>query len=283
MPSRSPGISVILRTSGRPRCYLERALASVRAQVWPPASVIISNDGAPPVAPLVPLSDDLPVLWLNREPGASTGRSAALNRGLAQAHATWVAFLDDDDTWAPDFLRRLADFVTAQPNAPDLGAVCCRTVAVYEEERGGVFTELGREPFNPKLNAVTLADLVRGNRFTNNAVLWRRHVFSEAGGYREDLPVLEDWEFNVRAASRFRIAVLPEMLACYHQRPRESATVTANSVAEQHDRLRAQLADEWRQAGLLPPDTGWHWLVNRWAGLRQRAARRRFRARWRCP
>ncbi|AOS44552.1 Putative glycosyltransferase EpsH [Lacunisphaera limnophila] len=272
MSAQRPDITVIVRTSGRSRCYLDRALASIRAQTCRPAQVIISDDASAGPTPDV---GDPGIVWVTRPPDESPNRSKALNRGIQHAGTAWLAFLDDDDTWHPEFLARMRTAVTGPTTA-----VCCRTQARYEHEVEGRFQPLGEEPFNPGLYGITLSRLAAANLFTNNAVLWPRDFFTTLGGYREDLTMLEDWEFNVRAAQRFSLAVLPETLAYYHQRPRQDGGLAANSAKTQHDRARDQLLQEWRAAGLLPPDRGWRWVANRGRELRHRWARWRFTTRW---
>lgn len=273
MSQALPAISVIVRTSGRPARYLARALAAVVAQTHPVACIIVVDDSEVGPAPVVP--DGFSGVWLSREQGRMGNRSRALNRGIAQVLTPWLAFLDDDDTWHPEFLARLSKAAGNQTMP-----VCCRTQALYEEETEVGFRLLGEEPFNPDFVAVAPDLLVRGNQFTNNAVLWPHEVFAVVGNYREDLAMLEDWEFNVRAARRYGFTVLPETLAYYHQRPRQLGGRSANSAKTAHDQTRAQLIREWRAAGWLPPDRGWEWLVTRFDEARHRWARWRFASRW---
>src|SRR5690242_16683672 len=43
----------------------------------------------------------------------SRGQAVARDSGVAAARAEWVAFLDDDDRWSPDKLRRQLDAAAA--------------------------------------------------------------------------------------------------------------------------------------------------------------------------
>ncbi len=282
-------LSVIVRTGGRAPLFLSRALDSVTAQTRVPARIIVVDDGADAAGVEAVLGRmDLRGVALRHLPRdiriqTQPNRSAALNRGIAETDTRWIAFLDDDDTWAPCFLEQMWAAAAAKFSSYEIGALCCRTEAHYEDEIEGRLVELGQEPFNPNLVEITLARLVEQNLFTNNAVLWQREIFAQIGGYREDLQVLEDWEFNVRACRRFPLAVLPLTLARYHQRPRMHDCLEANSSKQQHDAVRAQLAREWRASGLLSPDRGWPWLRNRWREVRHRWARWRFVKRWGRP
>jgi len=124
------------------------------------------------------MEGELPVAWLARPPNELPHRSKALNRAILQVVTPWVAFLDDDDTWAPCFLEQMGAAAAARFSSHEIGALCCRTEAHYEDEIEGRLVELGQEPFNPNLVEITLARLVGQNLFTNNAVLWRRGILS---------------------------------------------------------------------------------------------------------
>jgi glycosyltransferase involved in cell wall biosynthesis len=93
---------------------LERALASVRAQTRPACEVVVVDDGS---------SDDTAERmrrlrpWVRALFQRNRGAAAARNRGVRAVRADWVAFLDDDDVWAPDHLERVAAAIEATGGA----------------------------------------------------------------------------------------------------------------------------------------------------------------------
>ena len=102
----APRVSVVVPTRGTKPEQLDRALRSVLAQTLPPYEIIVVVDGdaqkaasiRPPPGPC-----KIAVLALGQP---SNGRPGLVrNRGCGAARGDWVAFLDDDDVWAPDKLR----------------------------------------------------------------------------------------------------------------------------------------------------------------------------------
>lgn len=244
----SSNVSVVIRSCGR-AALLRRAFACLEAQTIPPTEVILVGIGAggmeaaatahaPRSMRLVPVPE-------------GRIRGGALNDGVRASTAAWVTFLDDDDTWAPTFLEEMSIAAEGLGMHRDGGGIICQTEAVYERVEGDVVTLCGREPFNPGLEQVSAEDLFQKNRFTINAALWRRTVFDTVGGFSEVLPVLEDWDFNLRAAVRFQLAVLPRVLARYHLRPRTDPL--PNTRMREHGRIAAQLQREWFRTRLLGP------------------------------
>jgi glycosyltransferase involved in cell wall biosynthesis len=247
-------VSVIVRTCGRKPQFLRRALNSIAAQTRLPALIIVVNDEPEASGVEAELGRmDLRGVALRYLPRdlriqAQSNPSAALNRGIAAISSRWVAFLDDDDTWMPTFLEKVAPLLKAGEEKIAFGGVVTQTIAVYERLKTEDIVETHRKPFNPGLQVVDLAALVTGNQFTNNSLVVRHDAFAAVGPFREDLMVLYDWEFNVRAAAHFHFEVMPEPLACYHLRPATDASPNT-SVAE-HLRARIRIRNEWLRADL---------------------------------
>ena len=95
-------VSVIIPTRNRSK-LLELSLRSVLWQRSVDFETIVVDDGSTDDTPrmLRSLGDRIRVFRHER----SQGVSAARNRGIAEARGEWVAFLDDDDLWAPDKLE----------------------------------------------------------------------------------------------------------------------------------------------------------------------------------
>ena len=253
MNHNSPSIDVIVRTANRPLAFVVRAFASIKAQTFSPASVVVVVTGAEPEgwaaflagAPL----GNIPLRQTVLPPAGPAGnRGQALNVGVGLCTADWISFLDDDDTWHPGFLRLAAEALKEGRGCPQFGGVVARTEEVHERLVGGAWVEKGRRPFNPDLVVVDLAALAVRNRFTINALVVSSGVFKVVGGYREDLSVLEDWEFNVRAASRFQFEVIPQVLVRYHLR--KSAGGIANTALSEHVRVATRIKNEWIRADM---------------------------------
>jgi hypothetical protein len=94
-------ISVIIPLFNK-ALYIKRALDSVMAQSFSDFEVIVVNDGSTDEgAQIVAAYDDPRIRLLSQE---NLGPGAARNRGIAEARGEFVAFLDADDEWLPEYL-----------------------------------------------------------------------------------------------------------------------------------------------------------------------------------
>jgi glycosyltransferase involved in cell wall biosynthesis len=249
MSTQLPEISVIVRTAQRDPVFLRRALGSIRAQTVPPGEIVVFNGGGKPeVVEAAIRASDLTGILVTTRHNPPLGQAAAANQAVQVARGTWIAFLDDDDTWAPAFLEHTTRMLVQEGAAADFGGVVTQTESVFERLIDGQPREHTREPFNSALKTIDLAALAVQNRFTNNALVFSRTAFAATGPFREDLAVLYDWEFNVRLAAKFRLEVVPEMLARYHQRPADDPA--PNTSLEEHARMQVRIRNEWLRADL---------------------------------
>jgi GT2 family glycosyltransferase len=106
-------VSVIIPLFNKIR-YIERALHSIAAQTISDFEAIIVDDGSTDGGDQLAARYPDPRFRLIRQSNAGPG--AARNRGVAEARASYVAFLDADDAWRPEFLETNLRLLDANPS-----------------------------------------------------------------------------------------------------------------------------------------------------------------------
>ena len=105
-----PTVSVIIPAYNASK-YICEAIKSVFEQTFTSHEVIVINDGSPDTEELEEvLRPHLNNIEYIRQ--ENRGAAAARNTGLRRAKGEFVAFLDADDTWYPEFLKEQIEFLT---------------------------------------------------------------------------------------------------------------------------------------------------------------------------
>jgi glycosyltransferase involved in cell wall biosynthesis len=175
----SSEVTVVIPTLGCSR-FLADAVESALAEE--PAEVLVVSDGAGELE--IPGARVVPIEHL--------GRSAARNRGVAEAGTELVAFLDDDDLVLPGRVARQAEALGDE--ALTFGRV---TVVDGEGRPRDDWNSLleRRFPSGP----VGPAELLSCQTpIYTSATLVRRDAFMEAGGYDPELDAYEDLDLYLR-------------------------------------------------------------------------------------
>jgi glycosyltransferase involved in cell wall biosynthesis len=179
-------VAVVIPTHDRP-VLVRRALASALTQSLQPAEVVVVDvGGASWTHQLQRLAEctDTPVRILHTSKPAFAGR--ARNLGAAATSAGTLAFLDDDDCWAPGYL---AQAVAALREHPD-GLV---VTPLLVRRASSVLT------LPAVTRDVTAAEVLAHNPgVTGTNMLLRRDQFCRVGGFDESLSAFNDLDLLVR-------------------------------------------------------------------------------------
>ena len=242
-------VAVITRTRNR-ALLLRRAARSVERQTFRDFCWVVINDGGDgeEVETIVGRAQENGVDAHVVHRAASTGMEAASNAGLAASNSTYIAIHDDDDSWHPDFLLRTVTFLEADPL---FVGVICHTEEIREEIKGLEIVEKSRRPMNAEIHDIHISELFYRNLFPPISLLYRREVLEALGPYDEALPVLGDWDFNLRLILHGEIAVIEETLAYYHaRRAKHHDPNSIHSNPYLHKRYEAVIRNRLIRAGL---------------------------------
>jgi len=132
------------------------------------------------------------------------------NTCLARACGVLVHLLHDDDLVLPGFYRTIAQ---AAASCPEAGAYLCRFHTIDECNAPTDLAPLLQPRAGVLEDAVGLLGLRQ--QIQAPAIVVRRTVYEQLGGFRPDLTYSPDWEMWVRIACHYPVWYEPEPLACY--------------------------------------------------------------------
>ena len=202
IPTPRALISVIIPTFNR-AALLPRAIDSVLRQTHQSFEIIVIDDGSTDHTASVAAEYGNALRYIRQ---SNAGASAARNCGIREATGALIAFLDSDDTWHPEKLARQA----ALFSTPAIGAVHC-AIRVEHTERGET-KGLYYPGDTLDLHAVLALRIP-----WPTAMMVRRDVLLEIGGFDETLVASEDWELCIRIAQKYILAGIPDVLADYQE------------------------------------------------------------------
>jgi glycosyltransferase involved in cell wall biosynthesis len=189
-----PLISVIIPTHNR-RGVLARALDSVTRQTHPEWELIVVDDGSTDdtwgflQGWLAGQRQRLPQT-IRLERTVNGGVSKARNLGVRLARGEWLAFLDSDDEWLPRKLELQAGLTP-------------RFTLIHGEEiwirRGARVNPMKK---HAKSGGRIFSRCVDLCCVSPSTAMVNKQVFLNAGGFREDFPVCEDYALWLKIAAR---------------------------------------------------------------------------------
>lgn len=249
-----PTVSVIIPTHNR-AAMLGGAIESILAQAYQDWELLIVDDGSrdhtPEVVRAAAARDArIRSLWQ-----LSSGASAARNRGIRACRVELVAFLDDDDRWAPEKLTRQVQHLRVHP---EHGWVY--SFMTMLDQASGTTTPHGRV-------ITTFKELFRGYFIGPPSVMVRRTCFDRVGLFRESIRYCEDTEFFLRLAKTFRFGCIeqPLVIRTFHEE---------NGSVERQAAYLESLVFMYRSLDLRgQTDVTWLDRIRKVAGLHDYAAR----------
>jgi len=195
--------------------FIGETLDSVFAQTFTDYEVIVINDGSPD-------SDEFEraiepyrerIHYIRQENG---GASSARNAGLRVAGAEFIAFLDADDVWSPDYLKAQLKFIQEQ----NCDLVCADALITGESADAGktyMETLMGTAPATGE---VTFLQLVSAEKsLITSGVVARRDRILEVGLFDLALRNAQDFDLWLRLAKHgARLAYQRRVLLEYRTR-----------------------------------------------------------------
>lgn len=236
-----PTFSVVMPTYETPPALLEKAVESVKAQLYGDWELCIADDGSKSAETRAMLeryaAEEPRIKVVFRETNGHI--SAATNSALELATGEWVALLDHDDELTEDALYWMAASLEADPDAD---------ILYSDEDKIDEEGRLSDPYFKPNWSP----ELFLSQNMINHLGVYRRSLVEKAGRFREGFEGSQDYDLALRVLEQTtpeRVRHVPVVL--YHWRTvAGSVALATGEKTYPYERARTAIAEHLGRSGV---------------------------------
>ena len=225
--------------------WLESSLTSIALQSFQPTAIILIDDGLPRASSTEDLGQKLFGRRFRLLKNEGQGISAALNTGIQQSGAHWIARMDADDIAHPNRFEMQLEFLSHK--SP--GVIGCGTQVRFINSKGMILGHSHLPTAWPQVRE----HITKRTCFIHSSLVMKRGDLL-ATPYRPSMDGAEDVDLILRLAERGKITNLDTCLLDYRLHPtQESFRSRARHTAIQE--LAFRLAVTRRKTNSDPLET----------------------------
>ena len=184
---------------------IENAIRSVLAQTFADFELLVVNDGSTDKScEIVAAIPDSRIRIIDKPNG---GVSSARNCGILAAKYEYVAFIDADDYWKPDFLETIKGLIADYPEA---GCYATGYACKFNNSILNAFAVKKRGLVKDFFKQVYKAPIMHAS-----SVCVKKSIFENIGYFNTCITRAEDYDMWARLARRIDIASSPEIKTYY--------------------------------------------------------------------
>lgn len=215
--------------------YVEAAIRSILNQTYQNFELIVIDDGSKDSsAEVIHRITDKRIRYVFQQNG---GESVARNHGISLCKSDFIAFLDSDDLWLPDYLETINSLIEKYPDA---GAYGC--AYLHEQVTEGTYEKAVAMPKSSEeyyLKNYFPFVCSHEQSLTASTTTVRKEVFDKVGGFPVGLKNWVDLDLWARIGLYYNVAFTERECAIYNDLP--------NSVSKVKAKLHAPTFDNYKE------------------------------------
>lgn len=191
--------------------YIENTIKSVLNQRFTDFELVIINDCSTDNSfQLVSQFDDIRIKLITHQ--KNKGLSASRNTGIKNASSHYIAFLDADDLWKPNFLEEIYQLIHKYPKASLFATN-------YEEIIDANTVVLPSNGTENLIHSIIIDNYfersLKQPLYNQSSFCIKKEVFEKVGFYNEKITYGEDVDFNIRVHLIYKMAFSNQSLSQY--------------------------------------------------------------------
>jgi glycosyltransferase involved in cell wall biosynthesis len=220
-----PTVSVVIPTYNRAQ-FVTKAIDSVLSQTFTDYEIIVVDDGSTDNTKETLKQYRDKIKYIYQE---NSGVSTARNTGIKNSTGPWLAFLDSDDKWLPEYLS------TQMEQAGQFPEICMQTTdchkAVWEGNERTYFemnhTMAEFRGTDYLLFVAPFRFIVTHGPWQVGSTIFRRDAITKAGLFDTSLNLNEDFDLMARVALQGSFGIIRKMLVVMYRREESIECLTS--------------------------------------------------------
>lgn len=246
-----PGMVSIVMPCYNGEDFIKETIDSVLKQTYTNWELLVIDDGSKDDSPSIVnkyASDDSRIKLIKQQ---NAGSAVARNNGIRHSKGQFLALLDSDDIWLPDFLESQIRFIRQK------GAVCvCSSYSRIDEQSNDILKPVMSKPI------ITSKDMQSIDYVGCLTGLYDQSKYGKVYLKEELNSLLDDYAFWISVIALEGVAYgNPKILAKYRVRKNSLTSKKTKLIAKHYKFYRKQLGQrklqsaysvaKWGVAGLL--------------------------------
>lgn len=166
---------------------------------------------------------------------------ASLNNGFRKATGEYWTWTSDDNILHPDMLETMVDYLDKHM---DVGLVVSDSYVI--DEKGNIIGEK-HIPNDIQFRMIL-------NNYVGASFMYRKECALQAGEYREDLFLVEDYEFFIRMSLCCKIGIISQFLYYYRDNPNSLTATRQKEIKERLAQMRIMYLDKAEELLIAHPN-----------------------------
>lgn len=200
--------------------FISKSIESVLAQSYENWELIIINDGSTDITEEVVIKFQNLTNKIKYFYKANEGQVKATNFGISKSNGEYIAFLDSDDLWETDKLKKQVNFISQNKN---IDFIYSKYNSI-DENANLLFTNNSHDSLNHYM------DLLKRCFIGRLTVIVKKSILVELNLFDENLHSTDDWDMWIRISKKFKLSFLDEVLASYRIHPQSMSNNSYNQL-----------------------------------------------------
>ena len=204
----TPNFSVVIPLYNK-ESFIGKTIQSVLNQTIQDFEIIIINDGSTDASleKVGLINDERLAVFTTKNQGVSHAR----NYGIQKAKGHYIAFLDADDYWEPEFLENIQGLIQKHPNESVFASAL--KIKTSKATYNAAYKDIKR---NSQVCIVDYFEASQDHSILHcSCSVFKKKALEQIGDFDENLITSEDTDFWIRTGFKFKVVFLNKPLAIH--------------------------------------------------------------------